>query len=77
MNEYSILHISDLHKGCKSNYLNLFSSLKSDCESYTMSGISKPEIIVVSGDLIEGALGPDASIEIEKGTITKVIKDEE
>ncbi len=41
-------------------------TLKSDCESYTMSGISKPEIIVVSGDLIEGALGPDASIEIEK-----------
>lgn len=66
MTEYSILHISDLHKEQDLNYLNLFSSLKSDCESYTMEGISKPEIIVISGDLIEGAVGINASQEIEK-----------
>jgi hypothetical protein len=48
------------------NYLNLFSSLKSDCEEYTNNGICKPNIIVVSGDLIEGARGDNANEEIEK-----------
>lgn len=65
MKEYSILHISDLHKGKKSSYLNLFSSLKSDCEEYIKEDIVKPEIIVVSGDLIEGAIGVNAFQEIE------------
>jgi predicted phosphodiesterase len=52
--ETSILHISDLHKDTTDNYDNLWQSIKDDCEKYTISGIKKPEIIVVSGDLIKG-----------------------
>jgi predicted phosphodiesterase len=54
MNKFSILHISDLHKDNEDNYDNLFSSLKDDCDNYIKSGIIKPQIIVVSGDIIRG-----------------------
>lgn len=57
--EYTILHISDLHKPQDSNYEDLFESLCNDCEVYTSSGIMKPEIIVVSGDLVEGSRQSD------------------
>lgn len=50
----SILHISDLHKEDSDNYDNLLQSLKDDCEKYVASGIQKPEIVVISGDLIKG-----------------------
>jgi len=50
----SVLHISDLHKDNSDNYDNLFQSLKDDCEKYVASGIKKPEVIVISGDLIKG-----------------------
>lgn len=53
--EYSILHISDLHKPKDASYDSLFASLCSDCERYTATGILKPSIIVVSGDLVEGS----------------------
>lgn len=58
--KYSILHISDLHKAEGNNYNNLLTSLQRDCEIYTSTGISKPEIIVVSGDLAEGCKEEDA-----------------
>lgn len=51
---YTILHISDLHKPQKSSYKNLCESLFVDSDHYEKDGIQKPEIIVVSGDLIEG-----------------------
>ena len=51
---FSILHISDLHKENTDNYDNLLQSLKDDCEKYVANGIKKPEIIVISGDLISG-----------------------
>lgn len=51
---YSILHISDLHKPENCNLDNLFYSLQRDCEDYTRDGLLKPEIIVISGDLVEG-----------------------
>jgi hypothetical protein len=57
---YSILHISDLHKAEGGNYANLLTSLQRDCESYTATGVAKPEIIVVSGDLVEGCRDGDA-----------------
>lgn len=53
--QYSILHISDLHKPQGCDFDNLFYSLQKDCEGYTRAGIKKPEIIVVSGDLVEGS----------------------
>lgn len=52
---YTILHISDLHKSPNTSYDNLFESLCVDCEHYMADGIEKPEIIVVSGDLVEGS----------------------
>lgn len=57
--EYTILHISDLHKPKKASYDNLFASLCSDCEKYTATGVPKPSIIVVSGDLVEGSKETD------------------
>jgi len=57
---YSILHISDLHKPENCNLNNLFYSLQRDCEAYTGEGICRPEIIVVSGDLVEGSKDADA-----------------
>lgn len=53
--QYTILHISDLHKPKNCNLKNLFYSLQTDCEAYTKDGISKPEIIVISGDIVEGS----------------------
>ena len=63
---YSILHISDLHKPENCNLDNLFYSLKTDCAAYTANGISKPEIIVVSGDLVEGSKKDDGPKIIKK-----------
>lgn len=62
--KYTILHISDLHKGKGADLNNLFSSLTQDCEKYTNNGIDKPSIIVVSGDVINGSEGPNAIAEI-------------
>ena len=50
----SILHISDLHKNEGDDFKNLFQSMKDDCDCYVGQGITKPNIIVVSGDLIRG-----------------------
>ena len=52
--QFTILHISDLHKPDNCNLDNLFYSIQKDCESYTKEGVLKPEIIVVSGDIAEG-----------------------
>ncbi len=57
---FSILHISDLHKPKNCNFDNLFYSIQNDCEAYIEEGISKPEIIVISGDLAEGSKENDA-----------------
>lgn len=56
---YSILHISDLHKGGNNDFNHLFASLCNDADSYDKE-IPRPEIIVVSGDLADGAEGDDA-----------------
>lgn len=62
---FSILHISDLHKSKNCNFDNLFYSLQKDCETYVKDGINKPEIIVISGDLIEGSKDINAENIIE------------
>ncbi len=53
-NKISILHISDLHKREQDDFDNLYQSLVTDCQTYTAQGIMKPNVIVVSGDLIRG-----------------------
>lgn len=54
-NPVSILHISDFHKRTKDNFDNLLSSLKTDCNNYVIKeAIPKPNIVVVSGDLVQG-----------------------
>ncbi|GHV42250.1 hypothetical protein AGMMS49546_20230 [Spirochaetia bacterium] len=50
----SIMHISDLHKSPQDSYESLFRSLIDDCDIYSANGINKPDIVVVSGDLIKG-----------------------
>lgn len=64
--QFSILHISDLHKPENSNLDNLFYSIQKDCEAYKKEGVLKPEIIVVSGDIAEGTKdkGPEAEAVI-------------
>lgn len=63
--KYSILHISDLHKGENNDFGHLFASLCNDADSYEKF-IQKPEIIVVSGDLAEGSNGEGADKKIQK-----------
>ncbi len=57
MQRLSILHISDLHRGPSSLVTNnaLLNSLESDLARYSAEGpITKPNLIVVSGDLVRG-----------------------
>ena len=69
--KFSILHISDLHKENADNYENLLQSLKDDCEKYVSNGIKKPEIIVISGDLISG--GTTDEIIVQYSIVTNFI----
>lgn len=48
IDHFSILHISDLHKGENNDFKNLFASLCNDADSYEEK-FPKPEIIFVSG----------------------------
>lgn len=62
MTAISILHISDMHKDDSASYGNLMEALKADCHNYTKNrGIKKPNVVVVSGDIIRG--GTDKEIE--------------
>ena len=54
----AILHISDIHRNQEGKVDNqaLITSLIQDKESYTLNeGIVKPDLIIVSGDLIYGS----------------------
>ena len=66
MNKYSILHISDIHRGPNSDLNNLYESLVNDSMVYESEGIVKPSIIVVSGDIAEGANGDRAEAIIKQ-----------
>ena len=63
---FSILHISDLHKGENANLDNLYTSLVVDCDDYVQNGIPKPAIIVVSGDIINGDNTENANAVIDR-----------
>lgn len=60
MKHYSILHISDIHRGPHTDLNNLYESLITDSLECEKNGILKPSIIVVSGDIVEGAEGENA-----------------
>lgn len=58
----TLLHISDLHRTSEPRLSNaeLLSAIASDATRWSSEGIPRPELIVVSGDLIQGA-GLDSS----------------
>lgn len=67
---FSILHLSDLHRDRADDLSNgwLVESLVRDCEHYEGSGIPRPSLCLVTGDLIFG-VGADAdgaAEEVEK-----------
>ena len=53
----TLLHISDLHRTSKPRLNNdeLLSAIASDAARWSGEGIPKPDLVVVSGDLIQGA----------------------
>jgi 3',5'-cyclic AMP phosphodiesterase CpdA len=52
------MHISDFHKSPQDSYESLFRPLVDDCNTYSANSINKPDIVVVSGDIIKGG-SPD------------------
>ena len=65
----TLLHISDLHRTSEPRLSNdeLLAAIVSDVTRWDLEGIPRPELIVVSGDLIQGA-GldvPDPDTEVE------------
>ena len=64
----TLLHISDLHRTSGPRFGNddLFAAIASDATRWNREGIPNPDLIVVSGDLIQGAsvTAPDPDSEI-------------
>ena len=65
----TLLHISDLHRTSEPRLSNdeLLAAIVSDATRWDSEGIPRPELVVISGDLIQGAeLGaPDPDTEVE------------
>ena len=53
----TLLHISDLHRTAGPRLTNdvLFAALASDARRWESEGIPRPDLVIVSGDLIQGA----------------------
>jgi 3',5'-cyclic AMP phosphodiesterase CpdA len=53
----TIAHISDLHRTYDNPISNvaLLNSLMHDMDTYTTQGIDKPDILIVSGDIVQGS----------------------
>ena len=53
----TLLHISDLHRtsGPRLSNDDLLSAIRSDARRWDVEGIPRPDLIVVSGDLVKGA----------------------
>ena len=64
----TLLHVSDLHRTSGPRFGNdeLFAAIASDATRWSREGIPSPDLIVVSGDLIQGAsiAAPDTDSEI-------------
>ncbi len=56
IDKLNIAHFSDLHRNSDNPISNaaLLNSLMHDMDTYTVKGISKPDILIVSGDLVQG-----------------------
>jgi len=68
-NTYSILHISDLHKRDEDDYDNLLQSMKEDCEKYVLKyNLTKPKIIIVSGDIVKGGKPEEISSQYDQAS---------
>lgn len=69
----TILHISDLHRTSAPRVENdhLLTTISSDSQRWEHDGIPWPDVVVVSGDLIQGAAvdadNPDAEISAQYG----------
>lgn len=65
----ALLHISDLHRtaGPRVGNDELLTAMSSDAARWELDGIRRPDLIIVSGDLIQGvsAGGPSPGDEIE------------
>ena len=67
----ALLHISDLHRTSQPRLSNdeLLAAVVSDAGRWDLGGISRPDLVVVSGDLIQGASAestdPDSEIEAQ------------
>ena len=67
----TVLHISDLHRTLGPHLSNdeLLPALISDATRWQAEGIPRPELIVVSGDLVQGApldtCDPDAEVDAQ------------
>lgn len=81
----TVLHISDLHRTSNPRVRNdeLFPAVVSDAARWDHEGIPRPDLIVVSGDLVQGAprdaSDPDAELEAqyhEAGELLQRLVDE-
>ena len=77
----TLLHISDLHRtsGPRLSNTELLSAIVSDATRWISEGIPRPELIVVSGDLIQGAgldsVDPDALVEAQYSEADEFLED--
>lgn len=57
---FTIAHISDIHRSSDNPISNiaLLDSLMRDMDTYMAEGIQKPDLLIVSGDLIQGDVNP-------------------
>ena len=59
----TFLHISDLHRDSGSGLTtnSLLESLRLDCERYVTEGLLRPDIAIVSGDVVYGVTKDEPS----------------
>ena len=76
----TLLHISDLHRTSGPRLTNddLLAAIFSDAIRWESEGISWPDLIVVSGDLIQGvdvdASNPDSKIEAQYAEVSDFLQ---
>lgn len=60
------MHISDLHRSKDNPISNdaLITSLMRDLDTYTAEGTSKPDIVIVSGDIVQGSNDFDKAAQL-------------
>lgn len=66
IDQLSIMHISDLHRSRDNPISNdaLITSLMRDMDTYTTEGVRKPDILIVSGDIVQGSNNFEKAAEL-------------